>query len=314
MWAPNTEAKEFFDLVTVNIVRVLVAEMAVYSFAKAYGPAAIRYRQVMAGRARAGGGTGGLGVLVDAVDRVSAAALRTGILLLEFVRTLAHTAGAFLHAFYRTLRRVVVDFIIPIVALVAVSFLLAALAEHVAAYTTGRAVSRLIFVPGVSSSLAMMAILIAGVFACQMVFLADVRRQFSASALMRCSSLLMLWITPFFFAFFVLLSLSLVATGLVLRHWNPDSPFPYRVGPLTTASGVVLAVMVAFAYFHQKRAQARAAAHGLRQPAPRGRRSELRSPPHARASRHQISPPPQVIGRHPRQPPPPDRRPLPPTA
>ena len=68
-----------------------------------------------------------------------------------------------------------------------------------------------------------------------------------------------MWIAPFFFAFFVLLSLSLVATGLVLRHWNPDSPFPYRIGPLTSASGVVLAVMVAFAYFHQKRAQMRAA-------------------------------------------------------
>jgi hypothetical protein len=259
VWAPNTEAKELFDLVTLNIVRVLVAEMAVYSFVKAYRPATLRYQQAVAGRVAAAGGTGGLGALVDAVDRVSAAALRGGILITVFLRSLVHTAGEYLLALYRTLRRVVVDFIIPILSLVAVSFLLAALSEHVAAYTTGKAVSRLVFVPGVKSSLLMMGVLIVGVFACQMVFLAAITK-FGAAALMRCSSLLALWIAPFFFAFFVLLSLSLVATGLVLRHWDPDSPFPYRIGPLTAASGVVLAVMVAFAYFHQKRAQGRQAA------------------------------------------------------
>jgi hypothetical protein len=68
--------------------------------------------------------------------------------------------------------------------------------------------------------------------------------------LWRCNVLLALWLGPFVFAVFLFVSLTLIATGTVLRHWGHET-FPYHIGPLTIISAAGLLMMVAFAILYR---------------------------------------------------------------
>jgi hypothetical protein len=245
LWAPETEVKEFFELVAVNSFRVIIAEMAVTSFAKCFRGATDHYNRLNARRAgtTAPKGLGPLQVLADAVQRLGHAALRSGILVLHFIEVFARTFAAYLWAVWRVMRRIAVDFVIPLGSLVAASFLLALLSEHSASYVTGKSSGNLVYLAPIRSSVGMILMCIVGVYVVQLVFLAAVAK-FRFKALMRCNLLLGMWLAPFALTFFVLVSVSLTATGFVVRRHGGDE-YPYHLGPLTMGAAAILALLVA---------------------------------------------------------------------
>lgn len=252
-WAPETTVKELLELVSVNTLRVVIAEMAVYSFVKAYKPATEHFQRILAGQAApAAGKAHAGGAFMDAITRVSNGVLRTALLLQHFAIVFGHTLANYAWGVYRVARRVFLDFVLPLGTLVAIAILLAMLAEHTGAYILGRPQAQLMFLGPIRKPWMMIPILFVAVFGLQMIFLAAVTK-FPWRALTRCNFLLVLWIAPFFFAFFVFVSLSLVATGSVLRRW--DAEFPYRIGPFTIGASAVLLVLIAYAVIHNLRSR-----------------------------------------------------------
>lgn len=254
LWAPETTVKELFEMLSLNIMRALVAEMAIYSFIKSHTAANDHFKRIAANMSAPAAGNPTL----QAASQVTRALIRTGLYAQHFMITFAKTIGNYLWGLYRTFRRIMLDLILPIAALSAAAFLMGILAEHSAAYITGQRNPKLLYLSIIRSPLVMMLLAILGVFAAQMVFLQTVTK-FSARALWRCNTLLLLWVAPFFFAFFVFTSLSLIISGGVLKRWGHDS-FPYRFGPLTGAAGFALLVLVAFAMLHARKAPPPAAA------------------------------------------------------
>jgi hypothetical protein len=256
LWAPETTVKELFELLSVNILRALVAEMAIYSLVKSYGSAMDKYNQVI-GKMIGETGTPQAG-FVGAATQVTRAIIRTGIYLEQFLLMFLHVFGNYLWGLYRVIRRVVVDLVTPLLTLAMTAFLLGLMAEHTAAYLSGRLNPKLIWVGPWRSPLLMMALCIVAVYGIQVVFLRSVTK-FSYRAIWRCNTLLLLWIAPFFFAFFVLVSISLVVTGGVLKRWGHEG-FPYHLGPLTGAALVGTVIMMALAIIHSRRAARKAGA------------------------------------------------------
>lgn len=252
LWAPDREVKELFELLAVNLLRVVVAEMAVYSFVKSVRPANEAYHKIAIQKAQASP-AGASAAMLDAISRVSGTILRSALLFRFFVTEYIRTFGSYLYALYRTLRRIVLDLVLPAISLACAAYILGMLAEHTAAYITGKAGMRLIFWGPLKSSAAMIPVCLVMIFIVQMIFLKAVTK-FSFRALTRCNSLLMLWLAPFVLALFVFVSLSLAATGSVLQRWESDMAFPFRIGPLTIISIVLLLGLVAFSLLHSRRA------------------------------------------------------------
>ena len=188
---------------------------------------------------------------MDAINRVSNGVLRTALLLQHFAITFARVLMEYLHGVGRVARRIFIDFLVPLGSLCMVAVLLAMLSEHTGAYILGRAQGKLVFLePWIRTSWLMIPALFVMVFCLQMLFLSAITK-FEWRALARCSFLLVLWIAPFFFAFFVFISFSLIATGAVLRRW--DAEFPYRLGPFTIGATAILAALIAYAVIHNLR-------------------------------------------------------------
>ena len=256
LWAPETTVKELFELLAINILRALVAEMAIYSLVKSYAPGLEKYHQVIA--KMIGDDSGSQPGFVSAATQMTRAVIRTGVCLEQFVLMFLRVLGNYLWGLYRLIRRVVIDLVTPIVSLAMTAFLLGMMAEHTAAYLTGNLHAKLIWVGPWRSPLLMMALCVIAVYGIQVVFLRAVTK-FSYRAIWRCNTLLLLWIAPFFFAFFVLVSVSLVVTGSVLKRWGHEG-FPYHFGPLTGAAIVGTAIMVVMTILHSRRTMRRGAA------------------------------------------------------
>lgn len=248
VWAPETTVQELLELISVNTLRVVFAEMAVYSFVASYKSGEEHYRKVVKPAVAPAGGPN---VLFDAITRLSNAMLRAAIMVQYFAIFFGRTLGHYAWAMWRTIRRILVDAVIPAVSLCTVAFLLGLLAEHSAAYISGKPMDKLIFFHGFHQSWQMMFAVLFLTFIVQMIFLGCVTK-FPLKALWRCNALLMLWIAPFFFAFVVFVSLSLVVTTGVLRRWDTNM-VPYHFGPFSAICSAVLVVLILYAVVHNLR-------------------------------------------------------------
>lgn len=255
-WAPTTEVKELCELVAVNLMRAMLMEMAVTSFIKGYRPATEAFQRYAVAAATAPR-TGPGAAMLDAAARLNAGLVRAALFLRHFFGQFTRALAAYLLAFGRTCRRLFLDLILPAGALLGAAFVMGVLTEHSAAYITGRLGERLVFVPGIRSPLAMMGLCILALFAIQLIFLAAVTK-FPPRSLWRCNSLLLMWLAPFAVFLFVFVSLSLVATGLVVNRYDGPA-FPYRLGPLTAGATVLLVLMIAYAALATRRTAARMA-------------------------------------------------------
>jgi hypothetical protein len=265
-WAPETTVKELLELIAVNTVRVVIAEMAVYSFVKSYKPAMEHYRRVATlAPPETGHPVGAGGAFADAITRLSNGVLRAAIMMQHFVLAFARTFAHYLWGVYRVARRIFIDLLVPLTALGATAFLLGMISEHTAAYILGEPQGKLLYLGPIRKPWQIIPILFALVFAAQMIFLAAITK-FPWRSLMRCNFLLVLWIAPFFFAFFVFVSLSLVATGTVLRRWDTD--FPFRIGPMTIVASGILVLLVVYAVMHNLRRRRIRQPEGVEQPMP----------------------------------------------
>lgn len=256
-WAPETEVKELFELVAVNILRAVMAEMAITSFIKSYRPATEAYQRFVsaAGTVTA---TGPLAPMIDAASRINAGLFRAAMLIRHFFTQFGYTLGTYLAALGRTLRRIFLDLVLPVCALAVAACLLGVLTEHSAAYITGRPGSRLVYLPGIRSSLAMIALTLPVLFGVQLLFLQAVTK-FSPRALWRCNSLLLVWVAPFAVVLFFFVSLSLIATGAVVTRYSGHEAFPFHLGPLTIGAGVALVAMLVYGFVQTHRAMRRMA-------------------------------------------------------
>ena len=245
-WAPETEVKELFELVAANMLRVVVFEMTVYSLVKAFKPATVKFRELMQHRAaKPGGSAGSNRALTDAATRVANTTLHSAIWLQFFARIFLRTVGTYLWALYRTLRRIFVDFLLPLACMAAVSYLLALLAEYCGIYIThDSTLYKLQQFPYFKQPVEVIPLCLVLVCFVQIIFLGAISK-FPMKALWRCNSLMLLWVAPFFFAFFVIVSVSLVATSFVLHRWNPDM-VSFRIGPLTIGAIVILALLIVY--------------------------------------------------------------------
>lgn len=284
-WMPEKEVLELIELVAVGLLRALAAEMCVTCFYKCIKPAAERFQQleVKAGLdAQARSKLQMRNPLMDAMTRLASAGLRTGVVLQFFLIKLAEAMRDYLWALYRVVRRITIDYLLPMASLCASAYILSLLSEHSGAYITGKSPRPLVFFHGIRSSTAMILLLLVLVFVTQMVFLACVTK-FGARALWRCNTLLVLWIAPFFFALFFFVSVSLIVTGFMLKRWDNDT-FPYHMGPMTMGSAVILAVLAGYAAFQWKRLQKRSQREAAQQPADSAPESALSAESPAQAS------------------------------
>ena len=251
LWLPDSPVAEFLVVVAVNLLRILAAEMVVYSLVMSFGTANSKFALLARRFKRPQAKTGSpQNITLHATSQITLALLRAGVYLQYFFITLGKTLANYGWGMYRAVRRLTVDLAIPVMSLAGIAFLLGVICEHIAAYATGIKNPHLVFIPGVRSSLAMIGVAVLTVFIVHMVFLGAVTK-FRLADLWRCNALLALWIGPFFFAVFLFVSLSLIATGSVLRHWGNDA-FPYHFGPLTLVAGAVLLVMVGFALLYRQ--------------------------------------------------------------
>jgi len=251
LWLPEMTIAEFLGVTSLNLLRILAAEMVVYSMAMSLGPGNKRFADIARRMTSARPARGQQAVFLQATNQVTLAILRAGIYLQQFFITLWHTLANYAWGMYRVLRRLVVDFVTPLATLGAGALLLGMLAEHTAAYVAPSPTARLVYAPGVHSPLAMIGLAVLGICILHMVFLRAVTK-FRWADLWRCNALLALWIGPFFLAIFLFISLSLIATGTVLRRFGNEA-FPYRFGPLTLAAGIALVIMVGFALLYRQR-------------------------------------------------------------
>lgn len=248
-WAPETTVKEMFELIAVNTIRVIVAEIAVYSFVKSYKAGEEHYRRLV-GAGHVEAMSGRKSPLGNTITLFGNFVLRTSIMLQHFAISFVKNFSTYVWAVYRVVRRLFLDLVLPLLSLLAIAMLLAMIAEHSGAYISGHAPATLIYFDPIRSNWLMIIVCTVLVFLAQMVFLASITK-FPMVALSRCNVLLVMWIAPFFFAFFVFVSISLVVTGTVLRRWN--APFPYRIGPFTIVAAAVLVLLIAYAVFHNLR-------------------------------------------------------------
>ncbi|MGI8907399.1 MAG: hypothetical protein ACR2IE_13015 [Candidatus Sumerlaeaceae bacterium] len=275
MWLPDTTISEFLNVLSVNLLRILTAEMVVYSVVLSFAPANAKFAPIARKILRPQhSDRQAQSIVLNATSQITLAIVRAGIYIQYFFITLWKTLSNYAWGMYRVLRRLTIDFVTPVVSLGIASFLLAVISEHIAAYLTGVPNPRLVFIPGIHAPLAMIGISVLGVVLVHMLFLAAVTK-FSLADLWRCNALLALWIGPFFFAVFLFVSLSLIATGTVLRRWGHDK-FPYHFGPLTLVAAVVMILMVGFALLYRQRGHTEGLGVGVR------RRLMLAAPaPHA---------------------------------
>lgn len=249
LWLPDMTVSHFLGMTGINLMRAVAAEMVVYSLVMSFGPANLRFRDVSRKiLSPTQGGSRATSPLLQGTAQVAHSLVRAGIYLQFFFITLGKTLANYAWGMYRVIRRLTIDLVAPVFTLAITAFLLGIIAEHTASYLTGYGGPKLITIPGIESPLAMIGIAIAGVVCLQMIFLAAVTK-FSWADLWRCNALLVLWIGPFFFAVFVFISVSLIATGSILKRWGHES-FPYHFGPLTITAAVALLAMVAFALLY----------------------------------------------------------------
>jgi hypothetical protein len=250
LWLPDTTIAEFLGILAVNFIRILAAEMVVYSSVMSFAPANARFRELSQRVMRQQHyGSQPHSVVMQASSQVTLALLRAGVYVQYLFITLWHTLQNYAWGMYRTLRRLTIDFITPVGTLAGIAFLLGMIAEHTAAYLNPTDHTTLLYLPGIHIPLVMIGLAVVGVFVLHLLFLAAVTK-YRWPDLWRCNVLLALWLGPFVFAVFLFISLMLIATGTVLRHWGHES-FPYHVGPLTLVSAAGLLLMVAFALFYR---------------------------------------------------------------
>lgn len=252
IWMPDSTIAEFLGIMSLNCVRILAAEIVVYSVIKSFAPANARFMEVAKKIMRNYHyGSQPQSVMLQGTSQLTMALLRAGVYIQYFFITLWHTITNYAWGMYRTIRRLTIDFVTPVATLAGISFLLGLVSEHTAAYINGKSDAHLLYLPGIHMPLVMIGIAVLGISALHILFLASVTK-YRWTDLWRCNALLAMWLGPFVFAVFVFISLMLIATGTVLRHWGHET-FPYRLGPLTMISGACLIAMVAFVLIYRQR-------------------------------------------------------------
>lgn len=236
-----------FELAAINLLRVLIAEMIVFSLVKSYKPAmqAFEKRRIRAKAKKTQ--AAGIDQGIESVYSLSILIANTftrfylqiehGVIgLFQLAREFADRLGQFLWLLLR-------DLMFPVAALSGAVWAILAISAATAQYIELRALNAL--------GLALLATF--ALYACQMIFLAA-KTRIDFRRLLGAEILLFLWFGPYMLLLFIFVSMSLFAVGLVLMRMDESLNYPFRVGPITLGALAVTALLLVVAVVRRHRA------------------------------------------------------------
>lgn len=246
---PETEATtELLELISLNLLRVLAAEIVVYSLVLSYKPAmqAFERRRVKPRPAKAKASTSPLDQGIEGFYLLSVTLMNT------FTRFYLQIEQSFISIF-RLIRELMMnladfvwlllrDLILPIASLSAAAWAIYMLSNATETYISRGTL------PALGQALGFSALL----YVMQMIFLAC-KTRISVMRLIGSEVLLTVWFAPYMLTLFVFISISLYAVGLVMIRWNERLSYPFRIGPMTISALGFMAVLLVFAVLRRHR-------------------------------------------------------------
>jgi hypothetical protein len=230
----------------VNLLRVLAAELLIYSLVKSHKPAmeAFAKRRVRPRAAKPGRGVDPMEpfyrfsiVLTNAALRfylqIEKMVIRLGATLNDLARRIADFAWVMSR-----------DLLIPVASLVVAAAAVYRLALSSGAYIAEHRPIELVRIAMAAPALAVAQL----AFLCAKTRLAP--RKLLANHLH-----LLVWFSPYLLTLFIFMSISLWFVGLALMRWNLRASYAYRIGPLTIAALALIAPMVVFAVIRRHRSE-----------------------------------------------------------
>lgn len=255
------------DLSSINLLRVLLAEIVVFAMVSSYRSALDIYRKrKMTPSEKGAAGTDASAHAIESIYRVSLQIANTGLrtyLQIEqaFYALLSalKSTGIAIRDFTWMLTR---DSILPVASLVGAVYGAHELAVATDSYIAGEGFKLL----------GAMALGAGTIFLAQFVFISS-RARLTPMKMMGSSGYVVFWIAPYILMAFVFVSGSLWAIGLAVARWNESLQGSFTLGPLTVAAASVIAVIVAYAVTrrHKEGAPEVASEEETRLPPPEGR-------------------------------------------
>lgn len=233
------------DLSSINLLRVLLAEIVVYAMVSSYRSALEIYRKrKMTPNEKDTAGTDASAHAIESIYRVSLQVANTGLrtyLQIEqafysLLRALKST-GMAIRDFTWMLTR---DSILPVASLVGAVYGAHELAVATDSYIAGEGFELL----------GAMALGAGTIFLAQFVFISS-RARLTPMKMMGSSGYVVFWIAPYILMAFVFVSGSLWAIGLAMARWNESLQGSFALGPLTVAATSVIMAIVAYAVAHR---------------------------------------------------------------
>jgi len=235
------------DLASINLLRVLLAEIVVFAMASSYRAALDIYakRKMMPNETSAKGKDASAHA-IDSIYRVSLQFANAGIrtylqieqAFFSLMTALKMTGLAIRHFTWMLIR----DSVLPILSLVAAVYGAHALAVSTDSYIAGegfRILGRIFVGVGI-------------IFLAQFVFLSS-RARLSPLTMMGSSGYVVIWIAPYVLMAFVFVSASLWTIGMAMARWNENLKGSFTVGPLTIVSTSLIALIVGYAVVRRHR-------------------------------------------------------------
>lgn len=242
--------RHLLDLLFVNLLRVLTAELIVMSMVKSIRPAheAFIQKKVLPKPASKASAGQSADHLVESLYRVAISLANT---FTRFYLQIEHTflaLGTAAIALVRALGdftwMLIRDLLIPVAALTLAAFGLHKFAVDTDIYMTERRYSALLGCT-VASGL---------IFIGQFSFLCS-RTRLAPQRLLASTAFVMQWLSPYLLILFVFVSGSLYALGLALSQWQEDAGYRYRVGPLTFLGLILIVAIMIFAVLKRHRSE-----------------------------------------------------------
>ncbi len=222
-------------LMAVNILRVFLFEIFVFSAVRGYTVAKKDVYKLDRERLeKESAFSRSLLIMAQVVRRFYQALENMVHYLIETCLKLSRHIGHVIIAFFRELA-------VPIVALTSAVFLIYAWMHFTVVYIEAPSMQ----------SLAMIVGTVAGLLVCEMLFLLC-KSRYRPARIFSVHLQIGGWLLPNVLVCFLLVSVSLWATSLVLNEEGAAQKLPFRLGPLTIAVGAMLVVLVAIVLYRKR--------------------------------------------------------------